>query len=68
MLGSLLRVPYAALTNKPMWTWTVKLPAFVLLIYFAVHEFLPSLQTIQTGQHRGGVNHLAHMTGFLAAC
>ncbi len=65
-LGSLLRVPYAAVTGKKIWTWTVKLPAFILLIYFAVQEFLPSLQTIQNGQ-TVGVNHLAHVMGFLGA-
>ncbi|HVU09854.1 MAG TPA: rhomboid family intramembrane serine protease [Phototrophicaceae bacterium] len=65
-LGSLLRIPYAAVTGKKTWTWTVKLPAFILLIYFAVQEFLPSLQTIQNGQ-TVGVNHLAHVMGFLGA-
>lgn len=65
--GSVLRIPYAAVTGKPVWKWTVKLPAFILLIYFAVREFLPSLQTIQTGQSFDNVSHLAHVMGFLAA-
>ncbi len=67
ILGSILRIPYAAITGKPIWKWTVKLPAFILLLYFAFDEFLPSLQSIQSGEYVGGVNHLAHLTGFLGA-
>lgn len=66
-LGSLIRIPYAVVTGRPIWKWTVKLPSFILLIYFAVKEFLPSIQTIQTGQELSGVSHLAHVMGFLAA-
>lgn len=67
LVGSVLRIPYAAVTRQPVWKWTVKLPAFILLVYFAVREFLPSLQTIQTGQMVDNVSHLAHVMGFLAA-
>jgi membrane associated rhomboid family serine protease len=67
VLGSVVRIPYATITGKQVWTWTIKLPAFILLIYFAVREFLPSLQTIQTGESVDTVSHLAHVTGFLAA-
>jgi membrane associated rhomboid family serine protease len=67
ILGSLVRVPYAAVTGKQLWKWTVKLPSFILLGYFAIKEFLPSIDTIQQGQELGGVSHLAHVMGFLAA-
>ena len=67
ILGSLVRVPIAAIRGKPLWKWTVKLPAYILLIYFAVKELLPSIQTIQQGQELSGVSHLAHVMGFLAA-
>lgn len=67
ILGSVLRIPIALIAGKPVWKWTVKLPAFILLIYFAVREFLPSLQTIQTGESLDTVSHLAHVMGFLAA-
>ncbi len=67
IVGSILRIPYAALTGRRVWTWTIKLPSFILLIYFAVREFLPSLQTIQGGQSVDTVSHLAHITGFLGA-
>lgn len=67
LLGSLVRVPYAAVTGRKVWKWTVKLPSFILLLYFAVKEFLPSIQTIQNGEGLSGVNHLAHVMGFLAA-
>lgn len=67
ILGSLIRVPYAAARGRKIWTWTIKVPSFILLLYFAVKEFLPSIQTIQNGQEIGGVSHLAHVMGFLAA-
>lgn len=67
VIGSILRIPVAAVRGKPAWQWTIKLPAWILLGYFAVREFLPSFEVIQNGQAVGGVNHLAHMTGFLAA-
>ncbi len=67
ILGSLIRLPYAAVTGKQIWKWTIKVPSFILLLYFAVKEFLPSLQTIQQGSDLGGVSHLAHVMGFLGA-
>ncbi len=66
-IGTILRIPYAAIRGQQVFKWTVKLPAWILLVYFAVREFLPSFQVIQSGQDVGGVSHLAHMTGFLAA-
>lgn len=67
LVGSVLRVPLALVRGWAIWSWTVKLPAFLFLIYFAAREFLPSFDVIQNGQVGGGVSHLAHMTGFLAA-
>jgi membrane associated rhomboid family serine protease len=67
ILGSLIRLPYAAVTGKKLWTWTIKVPAFILLIYFAVKELLPSILTIQQGEALGGVSHVAHVMGFLSA-
>lgn len=46
---------------------TIKLPAWTLLIFFLVTNMLPSLEVLQRGQDYGGVNTLAHLTGFLAA-
>jgi len=66
-IGSIIRIPYAAIRGQQIWKWTIKVPSFILLIYFAVKEFLPSLQSLQQGQSVGGVNHVAHITGFLAA-
>ena len=67
IIGSIVRIPYAAITGKQIWKWTIKIPSFILLIYFAVKEFLPSLATLQHGDEIGGVNHLAHVAGFLGA-
>jgi membrane associated rhomboid family serine protease len=67
ILGSLIRLPYAAVTGKKIWTWTIKVPAFILLIYFAVKELLPSIQTVQEGSALDGVSHFAHIAGFLSA-
>ena len=66
-IGTILRIPYAALRGQQVFKWTVKLPAWILLVYFAVREFLPSIAVIRNGQAGGGVSHLAHMTGFLTA-
>lgn len=56
------------LRTASAWRWTIKVPAWLLLIYFLARDLLPSLETIQNGgQELGGVNNLAHLTGFLAA-
>ncbi len=55
------------LRTASVWRWTIKVPAWLLLIYFLVRDLLPSFETIQNGQDYGGVNNLAHLTGFLAA-
>jgi membrane associated rhomboid family serine protease len=55
------------LRTAPAWRWTIKVPAWLLLIYFLIRDLLPSLEVMQNGQNYGGVNNLAHLTGFLAA-
>ncbi len=55
------------LRTAPVWRWTIKVPAWLLLVYFLGRDLLPSLEVIQNGQDFGGVNNLAHLTGFLAA-
>jgi membrane associated rhomboid family serine protease len=55
------------LRTAPAWRWTIRVPAWLLLIYFLVRDLLPSLEVMQNGQEFGGVNNLAHLTGFLAA-
>jgi membrane associated rhomboid family serine protease len=73
-LGTILRIPYAAirkLTTRDgdykFWRWTVPLPAWLVLIWFVVRSFLPSLETIRSDEEIQGINHLAHLAGFLAA-
>lgn len=72
-LGLIVRLPYAAIrlaTSKDdykFWRWTVPLPAWLLLIWFVAQTFLPSLETIRSDQEIRGINHLAHLAGFLAA-
>jgi membrane associated rhomboid family serine protease len=56
-----------AVKEAPTWRWTIQLPGWLLLIYFLFRDLVPSLETIQQGQDFGGVNNLAHLTGFLAA-
>jgi membrane associated rhomboid family serine protease len=69
IIGSVLRIPIAAIRGKPLWSWFIALPAWILLILFAVLEALPSIQTVVTGEVGVGdnINHLAHLMGFLAA-
>jgi len=77
-LGIILRVPVVMVLklvgvkwvkDAPVWRWTIKLPAFLLLIFFLGQEFIASLLPfLQTQQENvGGVNHAAHVAGFLAA-
>ncbi|HEX2906049.1 MAG TPA: rhomboid family intramembrane serine protease [Phototrophicaceae bacterium] len=75
-IGIAIRLPIVAVmkvigvrrvADAPTWRWTIKLPAWFLLIYFLVENTLPSLQILQQSQNYGGVNTLAHVTGFLAA-
>ena len=63
----LMAVRGSAMQGVPVWRWTVRLPAFVLLVFYLVVNALPSFDIIQRGQDYGGVNTIAHMTGFLAA-
>ncbi len=75
-LGSIVRLPLVvigqlvgikSLEGVPTWRWTVRVPAWLLLIYFLFKDLIPSFEVIQQGQDIGGVNNLAHLTGFLAA-
>jgi membrane associated rhomboid family serine protease len=71
ILGSMVRMVPAALgfLGQPLkvWKWTVQVPAWTLLLYFAVRNFFPSLEVIQQGNSGGGVNTIAHLIGFLGA-
>jgi membrane associated rhomboid family serine protease len=53
--------------EAPVWRWTIRLPAWILLIFFLVMNTLPSIDVIGQGKSAGGTNTLAHVTGFLAA-
>lgn len=77
-LGSIIRFPVVvvmkavgiggeSIRNAPMWRWTMRLPAWIFLFYFLIRELIPSFEVMQRGQEIGGVNNLAHLTGFLAA-
>jgi membrane associated rhomboid family serine protease len=67
-IGTLLRIPIAAVRGQKLWSWFIPIPAWILLIQFAVVEALPSFQTLLTGSGiDDGINHFAHLTGFLAA-
>ena len=77
-IGIILRVPVVLVLklagvkwvkDAPVWRWTIKLPAFLLLIFFVGQEFIASLLPfLQTQQENvGSVNHAAHVAGFLAA-
>lgn len=65
--GSLLRLPTLPFQRGQVdvWKWTIPIPAWQLLIFFAVSNTVYALGTIQEGQS-GGVNYLAHYMGFVA--
>lgn len=63
MIGILRR-----LIGRPTrFKWTVQVRAFIILIFFAITNLIPTFQTIETGALDGGVNYVAHATGFLSA-
>jgi len=75
-IGIILRLPIVfvmkligveSVKEAPTWRWTIQLPGFVLLIFFLAQEFIASLFSFLQRQDLGGVNHAAHLTGFLAA-
>ncbi len=53
--------------DAPIWRWTVRIPAFLFLIFFIAREFVPTINVMQGTQKLVGVNNLAHVSGFLAA-
>lgn len=70
-LGLLIRLPYAVVRtlwnrDAKIWRWTITLPAWMLLSWFVVQNFLPSLEVIQSDNEISGVNYLAHLAGFFA--
>jgi membrane associated rhomboid family serine protease len=75
-IGIALRVPVVlimkiagvqSVADARIFRWTIRLPAWMFLVYFLVRESLPSFEVMQQGKEFGGVNNLAHVTGFLAA-
>ncbi|MBI5958752.1 MAG: rhomboid family intramembrane serine protease [Chloroflexi bacterium] len=71
-IGSLIRLPIAVVQlvtsqQAKFWRWTVSVPAWMLLIWFVISSFIPSVETIRSDQDTVGVNHLAHLAGFFAA-
>lgn len=75
-IGILLRFPIVlvlkifgakSVAEARLWRWTIRLPAWMLLIAFLVMEVVPSIQIMQGGEFTGGTNHIAHLAGFLAA-
>lgn len=76
VIGVILRAPIVlilkvvgvqSVQNAPFWRWTIRLPAWMFLIVWVVMNTIPSIETIQGGRDFGGVNTLAHLTGFLGA-
>ncbi len=53
--------------ERVKWKWTVQLPAIIVLALFVVDNLLPTLTAVGEGELAGGVNTVAHMTGFLSA-
>jgi membrane associated rhomboid family serine protease len=71
-IGTIIRLPITLVRllmrhDVPVWRWTIPLPAWLLLIFFAVENTVPSIEVIMSGEDSGGVNYLAHLAGFLAA-
>ncbi|NDJ75396.1 MAG: rhomboid family intramembrane serine protease [Chloroflexi bacterium] len=71
-LGAIFRIPFAAVrmvgdSDVKLWRWAMPLPAWFLLLVYVAINIGPSLETIFWGDNTGGVDTLAHLTGFAAA-
>lgn len=54
--------------DETRWKWTMSIPAWILLIFFAMSNIIPSFEIIQgLTTTTNGINTIAHMFGFLAA-
>lgn len=74
ILRGLLRIPSFLFgtdisdDDEPHWKWTISIPAWILLIIYAIDNIIPSFQIIQgLRTDTNGINSVAHMFGFLAA-
>lgn len=66
LIGSIIRIPIAAIRGHDLWHWTIPIPAFIVVGVFVVFNALPSF-SVMTGQSAlEGVNTIAHLIGFVA--
>jgi membrane associated rhomboid family serine protease len=66
IIGSILRIPVAALRGKDVWVWTIPIPAFVVVGVFVLFNALPSFSVMSGQTPLEGVNTIAHLIGFIA--
>jgi membrane associated rhomboid family serine protease len=76
-IGILLRLPIVVILKIarvkwvkgiPNWRWTIRLPGFLLLIFFLGSELIATVTNrILNQEDLAGVNNAAHLMGFLAA-
>jgi membrane associated rhomboid family serine protease len=67
-----LRSIYAALMtmlgeNIKLFKWRIELPAFLVLVFYIGVNIIPTLRSVDEGELVGGVNYVAHVTGFSSA-
>jgi membrane associated rhomboid family serine protease len=76
LLGSVLRVfivgfgklfGVKSMRQSPLWRWLVDVPSWVLLVFYAISNIIPSFEIIGQSEDLSGVNYLAHLAGFLGA-
>lgn len=76
VIGSVIRifivlfgkvVGIKSMRDAPIWRWLVSIPSWILLVFFAISSIIPSFEIMGQGEDLSGVNHLAHLAGFLAA-
>lgn len=53
--------------KPPNFKWTIQLPALLVIVFFIAFDIYNTFDTIETGEFEGGVNYVAHTTGFLSA-
>ncbi len=65
--GRLFLLPFrSAQSDRKIWRWLVRLPAWLLLLGYIVQNIIPSFEAIRLGTNLTQVAYLAHLAGFLA--
>ena len=53
--------------KPPDFKWTIQIPALIVIAFYVGFDINNTFRSIDSGELQGGVNYVAHATGFLSA-